>query len=316
MSHLSSKTESPRVEARAFERTPSTGHRPRKRGRDWSNYLYLIPAVVLVAALIYFCVAYTIWLSSYQWNGIGPDREFVGLANFARAFGDPIFWRAIGNIALFLVLIFVQMLIGLLFAVVLHTRALFSGIYKVILFIPVVLAPAVMAPVFREIFSVGGEFNSILGAIGLGSLQHAWLADPATALWVLAAICIWSGTGFCFVLYYAGLTQVDPQIFEAARVDGAGNIRVFFSIILPMVRSTNVTLLVLGTIGTIKIFDVPQIITQGGPANSTQFLATYIYQQGIRNYSAGYGAAMTVILIVLCLAFAIAQLRISRRQGV
>jgi raffinose/stachyose/melibiose transport system permease protein len=149
----------------------------------------------------------------------------------------------------------------------------------------------------------------------LGTLSHAWLADPATAIWVLGLIQIWSGTGFCFVLYLAGLSQIDGSVIEAARMDGAGNLRMVWSILLPMVRQSTVTLVVLSTIGTIKIFDIPQIITQGGPANSTQFLATYIYQQTIKNYAAGYGAALTVVLVIACLGLAMLQLRMSRKDN-
>nr|WP_231980038.1 sugar ABC transporter permease [Tessaracoccus coleopterorum] len=126
-------------------------------------------------------------------------------------------------------------------------------------------------------------------------------------------IQIWSGTGFCFVLYLAGLSQIDTSVIEAARIDGAGNARLLWSVILPMVRQTTITLFVLTTIGTIKIFDIPQIITQGGPANSTQFLATYIYQQAIQNYAAGYGAALTVLLVITCLVLAFLQLRVTRK---
>jgi len=283
------------------------------RRPSFGNYLYLIPAALLLAALVYFSVIYTVWLSTQEWNGFGPDRLYVGFDNYLRAFGDPVFWLSVLNVAAFLVLVFVEMLFGLVFAVLLNGKVKFGILYRIALFLPVVLAPAVMAPVFREIFSPSGELNNLLQSIGLGGVSHAWLADPSTAIYVVAAISVWCGTGFSFILYFAALTQVDPQIFEAARVDGAGNLRMFANIIIPMVRGTNLTLIVLGTIGTIKIFDIPQIITGGGPANSTQFPSTYIYQQGITNYKAGYGAALTVLMILMCLLIAVWRLRLSAR---
>jgi raffinose/stachyose/melibiose transport system permease protein len=299
----------------AADQTSTKAPAPRRRASriPSGNYLYLLPAVVLLSALVYFSVVYTVWLSAQSWNGFGPDRVFIGIQNYGRALADPIFWRSMLNVIGFLALIFVQMVLGLVFAVLLNGRIALGVLYRIALFLPVVLAPAVMAPVFREIFSPSGQINGLLTAIGLESLTHAWLADPNTAIFALAAISVWAGTGFSFILYFAALTQVDPQIFEAARVDGAGNIRVFVSIIVPLVRSTNVTLIVLGTIGTIKMFDIPQIITGGGPANSTQFPATYIYQQGITNYNAGYGAALTVVLVLLCGLLAAWQLRLNGR---
>ena len=306
------QTADPRFRRASGQRTP--GRTPRRSRRLYhpSDYLFLVPAVVLVGALVYFSIGYTVFLSGFDTNGISPTREFVGLDNFLRAASDPGFWLALRNIGYFFLLIPVQLAIGFGFAVVLSSRIRLTVVYKVIIFLPVVLAPAAMAPVFVQMFSPGGQIEGLLRAIGLGDLAHAWLADPNTAIWVLGLIQIWSGTGFCFVIYLAGLSQIDASVIEAARIDGAGNLRLLWSVVLPMVRQSSITLVVLCTIGTIKIFDIPQLITQGGPANSTQFLATYIYQQAIRNYAAGYGAALTVLLVVACLGFAAIQLRLSR----
>lgn len=279
------------------------------------NALYVLPAAVLLVALVYFSLGYTVWLSFYEWNGVGPDRRFVGLDNYARALADPVFWRALGNVALFLCLVVVQLLLGFVFALLLNSRLRLGVIYRVIVFVPVVLAPASMAPVFQEIFAPRGGLNTLLDAVGLGSLAHPWLADPATAIFALALINVWSWTGFSFMLYYAGLTHIDPSVIEAARIDGASNLRIARSVILPMMKPTTLVLLVLGTIGTIKVFDIPQIITQGGPANSTQFIATYMYQQGIRNYAAGYAASITVMMVVACIVLAVLQLRLNRRAA-
>jgi len=289
--------------------------RPRvRRRRRFGNYLFVIPALILMAALVYYSLGYTVVLSAFDTNGVSARREFVGFDNYLRAFTDSGFLLSLRNVAIFFLLIPVQLLVGFGFAVVLQSRIRFATVYKVIIFLPVVLAPAVMAPVFVEMFSPGGTVSELLHLVGLGALSHAWLADPATAVWVLALIQVWSGTGFCFVIYLASLTQIEPSVLEAGRMDGAGNLRLLWSIVLPMVRAATVTLVVLCTIGTIKVFDIPQIITQGGPANSTQFLATYIYQQTVQNYAAGYGAAITVMLVIACLGLAIAQLRLSKRS--
>jgi raffinose/stachyose/melibiose transport system permease protein len=279
------------------------------------NSLYLVPALALLGALVYFSVIYTIWLSTQDWNGFGPNPLFVGADNYIQVFNDAVYWQSMLNVAGFMVLILIQMAYGLLMAVALHSRVVLCVAYRIALFVPVVLAPAVMAPAFREIFAPDGQFNRVLGAIGLGTLRHPWLADPDTAIFALAAIAVWCGTGFSFILYYAALTQVDPRIFEAARVDGAGSLRMLWSITIPLMTRAHLTYIVLGTIATIKLFDIPQIITGGGPANSTQFPATYIYQAGVVNFKAGYGAAMTVVMIAICVVLAIAQLRLGTRAA-
>ncbi|MFC7584524.1 carbohydrate ABC transporter permease [Nonomuraea antimicrobica] len=225
------------------------------------NSFYLVPALVLLGALVYFSVFYTMWLSTHEWDGFGPNPLFVGADNYAKVFGDAVYWKSVLNVAGFLLLILLQMAYGLLMAVALHGRVVLGVVYRIALFVPVVLAPAVMAPAFREIFSPDGQFNQALEAVGLGALRHAWLADPDTAIFAIAVIAIWSGTGFSFILYYAALTQVDPRVFEAARVDGAGRLRTLWSITIPLMSRTHLTYLVLGTIATIKLFDIPQIIT-------------------------------------------------------
>jgi raffinose/stachyose/melibiose transport system permease protein len=293
---------------------PELPARARRRPRSLSGYLYLLPAAVMVIGIVYFAVAYTLRISALDWDGISPDQQSVGLDNYVRILHDPIFWSALGHMAIFAVAILVQMALGLVFALLLHSRVRIKALYKVLLFVPVVLAPAVMAPVFRQILDADGLVNQVFRAAGLDALAHPWLADPDTALYALIAINIWQWTGFSFILYFAGLTQVDPSLLEAARMDGAGNWRVVRSMIIPLTRGTSATLIVLGIIGVTKTFDIPYLVTGGGPARSTEFLATYLYQQGITNFHAGYGAALTVVLMVVALLLAGLQIRRFRTE--
>lgn len=295
---------------------PPMPARPRRRprSRSLSGYLYLLPAAVLVIGIVYFAIAYTVRVSALDWDGISPDQQSVGRGNYVQILHDPIFWSALGHMAIFAVAIIVQMVLGLVFALILHSRVRVKALYKVLLFVPVVLAPAVMAPVFRQILDADGLVNQLFRGAGLDALAHPWLADPDTALYALIAINIWQWTGFSFILYFAGLTQVDPSLLEAARMDGAGNWRVIRSMIIPLTRGTSATLIVLGIIGVTKTFDIPYLVTGGGPARSTEFLATYLYQQGITNFHAGYGAALTVVLMALALLLAGWQIRRFRTE--
>src|SRR3712207_853247 len=162
-----------------------------------------------------------------------------------------------------------------------------------------------MAPVFRLFFSADGQFNQILEFFGLGAITQPWLAQSSTALWVLMAITVWQWTGLTFVLYYAAMGQIDQSILEAARIDGAGNLRIIWSIIWPGVRGTTVALAMLGAIGALKTFDWPWLVTVAGPNHATEFLGTIIYRETIPNYQVGYGAAVSVVLLVLALVMAI-----------
>ncbi|WP_141585093.1 carbohydrate ABC transporter permease [Actinomadura sp. WMMA1423] len=302
----------PRAGAGRSGRGP--GDRVAPGARSLTDYVYLVPALVLVVGLIYFSIGYTAWLSTQDWNGFSPNRVGVGVANYRAALEDHVFWRSLVNVVGFIVLGLVQMLTGLALALLLHGQVRLGLVYRVCFFLPVVIAPAAIAPIYRELLSPSGQINTLMEHIGLGALSHAWLADPKTAIYALGAIGFCSGAGFCFVLYYAALTQLDTEMLEAARVDGAGNVRTFVSIIVPALRATHLTLIILITIFTIKVFDLPQIITSGGPANSTQFPATHIYQAGVTDYEAGYGAALTVVLVVLCTTVAGWQLWLARRS--
>jgi raffinose/stachyose/melibiose transport system permease protein len=285
----------------------SGGGRPGRRGpRRPPGLPWILPALVLSVGLIYYGIGYTGYISTLNWDGISPGPESVGTKNYTRILHDPVFWTAVRHTVVFFVVTFaIQTLLGLAFAVMAHSRLRLAGLYKVIVFIPVVLAPAIMAPVFRHMFAPDGELNAVLSHVGLGSLTQPWIGQTSTALPVIMFITIWEWTGVTFVLYYAAMTQVDPSVLEAARMDGAGNWRTLRSIIWPELRGTTIALAILGAIGALKTFDVPYLVTIGGPNYATEFLGTYIYRQTIPLAHVGYGAALSIILLVVALVMAL-----------
>lgn len=282
-----------------------------------SGLPWILPALVLSVGLIYYGIGYTGYISTLDWDGISPGPEHVGGRNYARIVHDPVFWGAVRHTVIFFVVTFVvQTVLGLLFAVILHARLRLAAVYKVIVFVPVVLAPAIMAPVFRHMFAPDGELNGLLRHVGLGSLAQPWIGQTSTALPVIMFITIWEWTGVTFVLYYAAMTQIDPPVLEAARMDGASNLRTLRSIIWPELRGTTVALAMLGAIGALKTFDVPYLVTIGGPDYATEFLGTYIYRMTIPLSHVGYGAALSIILLVVALVMALVlQLAGREREG-
>lgn len=289
-------------------------NRPHRRlqspGLPW-----LLPALILSVGLCYYCIGYTGYISTLNWDGVSTSPPGVGFGNYSRIWHDPVFWKAVQHTVAFFGVTFVaQTVLGLLFAVLLHTQVKLASLYKVIIFIPVVLAPAIMAPVFRHIFSPNGEFNGVLKTLGLGSWTQPWIGQTSTALWVIMAITIWQWTGLTFVLYFAAITQVDLSILEAARIDGAGNLRVLSSIVWPSVRGTTVALGILSIIGALKTFDVPWLVTIAGPNYATTFLGTYIYQETVQLNHLGYAAALAVILLVIAIVIAVAIRLLGRER--
>jgi raffinose/stachyose/melibiose transport system permease protein len=288
------------------------GHGPRRpQGLPW-----ILPAFIFVVGLIYYCIAYTGYISTLNWDGVSPNPQHVGFANYTQLFHDPVFWDAIRHTIYFFVVTFtVQTALGFTFAALLHSKVKLPNLYKVIIFIPVVIAPATMAPIFRQVFSATGQFNTVLQDIGLGSLAHPWLAQESTALPVIMAITIWEFTGVTFILYFAAMTQIDPEIIEAARLDGASAFQLLTRIVWPNVRGTTIALGMLSVIGALKTFDVPYLVTLGGPNYATEFLGTFIYRISIPQAEVGYGAAISIMLLILALAGALAfALRGTRRN--
>ncbi len=280
-----------------------------------SGVPWILPAMLVSAVVIYYCIGYTGYISTLDWNGVSLEQDHVGGANYAKLISDPVFRKALWHTVVYFVATTVgQLGMGFIFAALLHSRVALRPVYKVIVFIPSVIAPATMAPVFRQMLAPSGQVNDVLAALGLDSLTHSWLASPGTALAAVIIIQIWLSTGIAFILYYAAMGQVDMETIEAARLDGAGNIRVLTSIVWPSCKGTTVALVTLSAIASLKTFDVPYLVTSGGPNYGTEFLGTLIYRTSVPNSDVGYGAAISMVLLVLAIVAAIVSYRSGREK--
>ncbi|MDR1633909.1 MAG: sugar ABC transporter permease [Bifidobacteriaceae bacterium] len=268
---------------------------------------WLSPALILSVGLIYYCIFYSGYLSTFSWRGGRTPMKPVGLDNYVKALESPVFWQAIIHTLVFFVVVYtVQVLGGVAFSAAMHSGIKFATLYKVIIFTPVVIAPAIMAPAHIQVWSSGGTVNAILDRLGLASLAQSWIGQSSTSLMVVTAVQCWGAVGFGFLLYHAAMGQIDNDILEAARLDGAGNIRTLFSVILPNVRGTTVSLGILNFITALKLFDNPWLLTQGGPAHSSEFLGTMIYSEVAgQSRNIGYASALSMILLVIAIVISV-----------
>jgi raffinose/stachyose/melibiose transport system permease protein len=276
---------------------------------DKSAYLYIAPIYIFFLIYIAYPLLFTIQTSFYEWNGMSSQKIFVGLQNFINIFHDGILLIILKNFVVFGVLVVgIQMLLGLVFAVILKSGLPYSGFFKTVIFMPVVLTSTIIGFIFSKIFEYNfGFLNVFLRAIHLDFLALQWLADPKIAIFTVAAVNIWQWTGFSMIMYMAGLSAISEEMFEAAKIDGAGKIKTFFSITWPMLTNTHFTLTILGAIGVLNTFDIVYVLTNGGPLNSTQFFATYIFQKTFLLYDAGSAAAISIICLVIALIFTVIQ---------
>jgi len=291
------------------------GLRPTRKYRrlGLSALLYLLPALMIIIGIIYVGIFYNAWVSTLDWNGVDSDPASIGLDNYIGIFQDDIFWGSLKHVFIFgAATVVIQMVVGLLIALVLSGPIWGRGVYKALVFIPVVLAPAAVSTAFRQFLSPDGQVNELFSSFGLDFLKQAWVADPKFALYALIAVNIFQWTGFSFLLYQAGLSQVDSQTLEAAQIDGAGVFRTITQVIVPQLKNTHITLALTGVIGALKTFDIVFLITGGGPGRSTEFLTTYIYKQSIVQFHVGYGAALSMVLLVLAFLLTLVQARLYK----
>jgi raffinose/stachyose/melibiose transport system permease protein len=264
-----------------------------------NGMIWILPAFLFLIIMIYYSIFFTFNLSTMDWDGLSPTMERVGFANYTKMFKDLVFWKAIKNTIVYFAITFVvQNFLGFVFAAILHSDVKLPTVHKCLIFIPTILAPATMAPVFRLMFSPQGMLQKFFNFVHI-PITVDWLSKPQTALYVLMAIVVWEFTGMSFILYYAAMSQIDKEMLEAAQIDGAGNIRTLWTMVFPGCKGTTVSLAMLGVIGALKTFDIPYLITTGGPDHATEFLGTYIYRQGIRQSHLGYAAALSVMLLVM-----------------
>ncbi len=281
-----------------------------------SSYLYLVPALILVVGVVHVGIVANIGYSTLDWNGISPNGKPVGADNYLKLLNDPTFWVALRNTLTFAVAtIALQMIFGFSLAVLVRTRAFLRGPLRTLAFVPVVLAPAVVATSFRFLLTPDGSINSLLSAVTGQTIAQPWLADPATALMTIVLINVWQYTGYSFLIYDAAMGQIDNSVIEATRIDGASTGQLLRFVVAPLLSGSHLVLIVLGVISALKTFDLVFLTTAGGPGTSTQVLTGYIYKQVIDQFHAGYGAALSVALVAIALVFSVLQVRLSTREA-
>ena len=277
-------------------------------------YLFILPVLLLYIVFVLRPTLQTFWLAFYEWNGISIDREWVGLANFQRLFVDPIFWQALQHSLIWTaVVVTFNLVVGLIAAALLAGSIRGRLILQLGYFLPVVQASIVTAMIWRWIYAPTGVLNTGLETLGLGFLARGWLGDFAVVLPALAIASSWMTFGLSVVILLAGMQSIDPTLYDAARVDGAGYGRMFLDITIPSLRNTITIVILLALIDAFKVFDIIWATTQGGPIRATEVLSTYLFKEGFQQNQYGYGSAIAVALSLIILVSSILNLTIRER---
>jgi ABC-type sugar transport system permease subunit len=277
--------------------------------------LFVIPALLIYLVFMIYPFLNTIYLSFTNWNGIAPDKEWVGLSNYVRIFQEgPALQAFINNIVWVLIGTIAPVVLGLFEALLVWSGARASLLFRTLFFLPFVLPLVVVGIVWQWIYHpLFGVLNKVLDGAGLDGVSRGWLADPHTALYAVLIAAIWGATGFCFLILHASLQNVDVSTVEAAMIDGAGWFRRAWSVIIPQIAPQLTMVTAVTLIGGFAVFDIIFVMTGGGPGNASQVLATYTYKTAFQQNEAGYGSALAMLITILSLVSAVIFVRLRER---
>ncbi len=283
------------------------------------SYLFILPALLLYLIFVMYPFVNTLYYSLTDWDGAQPVKNFVGLANFSRMFQDPLMWKSLWHNLIWIAFgTLTPVVLGLVVATIVSGGAVRGRVvFRTIYFMPVVLAGVVVGMVWSWIYHpLFGPINTVLHAIGLGHLARGWLGDLNLALYALLLAALWAYWGFCFVILLAALQNVDMELHDAAKIDGANTVQRFFNVTVPQLRPILTMLTAYTLIGGFNVFDIVYIMTKGGPANATEVLATYTYQMAFKQSQVGYGATLTLVITVLSMLASYTFITLRERGNV
>jgi raffinose/stachyose/melibiose transport system permease protein len=277
--------------------------------------LLLGPPLVLFVGFVLAPIVIAADYSLYNWTGFGPLSDFTGIANYRIAFSDPVFRESIEHTLILAVLsVVIQLPLSVSIALLLNRRFRGRTLVRLAVFAPYVVAPAITGVMWSLLLQPSGFVDQVLTSLGLGGLVHQWLASLDLVLYTMFGVLTWQYLGFGIVLLLAGLQGIPASLREAAAIDGASPWQVTRRVVLPLLGPTIRIWIFLSVIGSLQVFDIVWIMTEGGPANASQTIVTYMISKGFQVTEFGYGAAISVILFVLSLVFALLYQRFALRR--
>jgi multiple sugar transport system permease protein len=285
--------------------------------RAWAGRMFVAPNLTAVAVFMLFPLGFSLYMSMQNWDMFRPAK-FVGLANYRGLFAeDPLFGIALGNTVLYTVGTLVPtVLISLAVAGVLNRKVKGISVFRTIIFLPLAVSSVVMAVVWQFVFNTNnGLLNIMLGWIGIGPVP--WLNDPKWAMLSLCTVSVWRSVPFATVILLAAMQGVPDNLYEAAKLDGAGEIRQFVSITVPLIRGAVSFVVVISIIHAFQAFDLVYVLTggNGGPETATYVLGIMLFQHAFSFLEFGYASALAWVIFAILLVLTVLQLRLGRRRA-
>ena len=276
-------------------------------------YIFITPAYIVFIAFFLGPTIFAVALSLFRWVALRPPT-FFGLGNYERLFSDSVFWQAVQNTALYAAAsLFIVCPLALILALALNSPQLrFKWLWRAVYFAPIVTSTAAISLTSLMLYNREfGFINTVLQTVGIAPVD--WLGNRQTAPWAVIGVVIWRWTGLTSIYFLAGLQSVARELYEAAAIDGANRVQRFWAITLPQLRPVTLFVVVIVLIGSMQIFDEPQILTGGGPANATISVVQYLYARGIEQVRFGYASAIGFTLFAAIFILSLIQFRFFQR---
>ncbi len=287
-----------------------------RRRKALAIVAFLLPALLIYLLFVIYPIMQAAYYSLYDWKGLGPLTKFIGLDNYRRLLGDDVFRMAFShNILIAILSLTIQLPFALGVALLIRSRIPGRAFFRTIFFLPYVLSEVITAIVWVFIFRPDtGLINIILSATVPGFEPRGFLGDTSTVLLAIFLVITWKFFGFHMILYIAGLQGIPPELEDAARVDGATPARVLRDVTLPLLGPTIRVSAFFAILGSLQFFDLIWVMTEGGPVNASNTMATYMYTFGFQRFQLGYGAAVSLFIFLICFVFSLTYQRFVMRR--
>ncbi len=276
--------------------------------------VFLAPVLLILIVYVFYPIVNTFYVSAFDWNGISEDMEFIGLENWVELIGDEMFWFAFKNNLVIMVLsIAFQIPLGIALATFLDAGGKKFNVFKVVWFVPMLMSSVAIGFLFRYALATNGGIISTVSNF-FGGPNIDLLGNPDTALVTVIMVICWQFTPFYMVFFVAGYTNISPDVYEAAIIDGATRGQYFWRIALPLLVPSIKSAAVLSMVGSLKYFDLIYVLTGGGPGTSTELMATYMYEESFANFNMGYGSALAGGMFILITLLSLTTLKLTNRK--
>lgn len=280
--------------------------------------MFILPAFIIYTLLVVVSVIWAVYYSFFDWSGVGK-MAFIGISNYIKLLlNDKLFWPIVGHTLIYTVIcILIQVFGGLLFAIFLTRIVRFRATLQTLYYVPVVISSVALCQIFSKLFSVTpiGVVNAILGYFNTDWMYLEWISNPDIALYVAAFTEGYKYLGLYMVIFYAALIGVPAELSEAAIVDGANVFCQYWHIKLPYIKPVILANCILVLNGSLRSFDISYLLTKGGPGNASELLSTYMYKQAFSSMKYGYGSAVAITIVIICLTIGFIFRRLTERRN-